>query len=134
MPFVHQTEPMPGIPAATLTSPANNTRVESSVLVQGTARNIVGDYRLWLIVYGYSSNRHYPQGGPVAVSSDSQWERTASLKSNGRYNVTVVAADQHATETLLQYRAASQSKADYPGLPSLPSGCMTLAAVTVVRT
>jgi hypothetical protein len=125
---------MPGIPAGTITSPAHNTRVESSVLVQGTAQNIAGEYRLWLMVYNYDSSRHYPQGGPVAVSSDGQWERTASFDSNGRYDVTAVAADQHANETLFQYRAASQSKMDYPGLRSLPPGCTTLAAVTVVRT
>lgn len=134
MPFVHQTEPMPGIPAATITSPGNNMQVESSVLVQGTAQNITGEYRLWLTVYDYNSNRHYPQGGPVAVSSEGKWHRAVSLESNGRHDVTAVAADQHANETLLQYRAASRSKADYPGLRGLPPGCTTLASVTVVRT
>jgi hypothetical protein len=126
---------MPGIPAATITTPTNNARVENSEFVKGTAHNIEGEqYFLWLTLYDYNANRHYPQDGPVAVSSDGQWEMTASFESSGRYDITALAADQNANEILSQYQAASQSRADYPGLPTLPSGCITLASVTVVRT
>jgi hypothetical protein len=134
MPIDHRTESMPGIPAATITTPTNNTRVENSVVVKGTAQNIGGDSWLWLTLYDYNANRHYPQDGPVAVSSDGQWEMTAFFESIGRYDITVVAADQNANETLLQYQAASLSRADFPGLPTLPSGCITLASATVSRT
>jgi hypothetical protein len=134
MPFVHQPEYIPGIPAATITSPTNNTRVENSAFVKGTAQNIGGQYWLWLVLYDYSANRHYPQDGPVSVSSDGQWEMTASFGSSGRYDITALAADQNASEILLQYQAASLSRADYPGLTALPSGCITLASVTVSRT
>ena len=135
MPFVHQPEYIPGIPAATITSPTNNTRVENSVVVKGTAQNIAeGQYWLWLVLYDYNANRHYPQDGPVAVSSNGQWEMTASFGSSGRYDITALAADQNANETLLLYQAASESSGDYSGLPALPSGCITLASVTVSRT
>ena len=134
MPFVHQPEYIPGIPAATITTPTNNTRVENSVFVKGTAQNIGGEYSLWLVLYDYNANRHYPQDGPVAISSNGQWEMTASFESSGRYDITALAADQNASEILLQYQAASLSRADYPGLPVLPSGCITLASVTVSRT
>jgi hypothetical protein len=134
MPIDHRTESMPGNPAATITTPTNNTRVENSVVVKGTAQNIGGDSWLWLTLYDYNANRHYPQDGPVAVSSDGQWEMTAFFESIGRYDITVVAADQNANETLLQYQAASLSRADFPGLPTLPSGCITLASATVSRT
>ena len=135
MPIDHRTESMPGIPAATITTPTNNARVENSEFVRGTAHNIEGEqYFLWLTLYDYNANRHYPQDGPVAVSSDGQWEMTASFESSGRYDITALAADQNANEILSQYQAASQSRADYPGLPTLPSGCITLASVTVVRT
>jgi hypothetical protein len=133
MPIDHRTESMPGIPAATITTPTNNTRVENSVVVKGTAQNIGGDSWLWLTLYDYNANRHYPQDGPVAVSSDGQWEMTAFFESIGRYDITVVAADQKANEILLRYQAASQSRADFPGLPTLLSGCITLASVTVSR-
>lgn len=134
MPFVHQPESVPGIPAATITTPTNNTRVENSVVVKGTAQNIGREYCLWLAVYDYNANRHYPQDGPVAVSSDGRWEVTASFESSGRYDITALAADQNANEILLQYQADSLSRADFPGLPALPSGCITLASVTVSRT
>jgi hypothetical protein len=134
MPFVHQSESIPGIPAATITTPTNNTRVENSVFVMGTAQNIGGDYHLWLTLYDYTANRHYPQDGPIAVSSNGQWEMTASFGSSGRYDITALAADQNANETLLLYQAASESSGDYSGLPALPSGCITLASVTVSRT
>jgi hypothetical protein len=133
MPIDHRTESMPGIPAATITTPTNNTRVEDSVVVKGTAQNIGGDYWLWLTLYDYNANRHYPQDGPVVVSSDGQWEMTTFFESIGRYDITAVAADQNANEILLQYQAASQSRADYQGLPGLPQGCITLASVTVSR-
>jgi hypothetical protein len=135
MPFVHQPEYIPGIPAATITTPTNNTRVENSVVVKGTAQNIAeGQYWLWLVLYDYNANRHYPQDGPVAVSSNGQWEMTASFGSSGRYDITALAADQNANETLLLYQAASESSGDYSGLPALLSGCITLASVTVSRT
>jgi hypothetical protein len=135
MPFVHQSEYIPGIPAATITTPTNNTRVENSAVVKGTAQNIAeGQYWLWLVLYDYNANRHYPQDGPVAVSSNGQWEMTASFGSSGRYDITALAADQNANETLLLYQAASESSGDYPGLPALPSGSITLASVTVSRT
>jgi hypothetical protein len=134
MPFVHQPEYIPGIPAATITTPTNNTRVENPVFVKGTAQNIEGEYSLWLVLYDYNANRHYPQDGPVAISSNGQWEMTASFESSGRYDITALAADQNASEILLQYQAASLSRADYPGLLALPSGCITLASVTVSRT
>jgi len=134
MPFVHQPEPMPGIPAATITAPNNNTRVENSVFVTGTAQNIGGEYNLWLVFYDYSANRHYPQEGPLAVSSNGQWEMTAFFESSGRYDITAVAADKNANESLLLYQAASESSGDYPGLPAIPSGCITLASITVSRT
>ena len=134
MSFVHQPESAPGIPAATITTPTNNTRVENSVVVQGTAQNIEGEYCLWLTLYDYNANRHYPQFGPVAVSSDGQWEMTASFGSSGRYDITALAADKNANEILLQYQADTLSRADFPGLHVLPSGCVTLASVTVVRT
>lgn len=134
MPFVHQPEYIPGIPAATITTPTNNTRVENSVFVTGTAQNIGGDYNLWLVLYDYSTNRHYPQDGPVALSSNGQWEMTTSFESSGRYDITALAADQNANESLLLYQAASESSGDYAGLPALPSGCITLASVTVSRT
>ena len=134
MPFVHQPDAMPGIPAATITTPTNDTRVEDSVVVKGTAQNIGGDYWLWITLYDYDTNRHYPQDGPLAISSDGQWETTASFESSGRYNITALAADQNASEILLQYQSASQSRAAYPGLSALPSGCITLASVTVSRT
>jgi hypothetical protein len=125
---------MPGIPAATITTPTNNTRVENSEFVKGTAHNIEGDqYHLWLVLFDYDAKRHYPQDGPVVVPSDGQWETTAFFESIGRYDITAVAADQNANEILLQYQAASQSRADYPGLPVLPPGCITLASVTVSR-
>jgi hypothetical protein len=108
--------------------------VENSVFVMGTAQNISGEYRLWLSLYDYKANRHCPQDGPVAVSSNGQWELTAFFESIGRYDITALAADKNANEILLQYQAASQSRADYLGLPTLPSGCITLASVTVSRT
>ncbi|MCJ7639389.1 MAG: hypothetical protein ACXWET_05765 [Halobacteriota archaeon] len=134
MPIDHRTESMPGIPAATITTPVNDTRVENSEFVKGTAHNIEGaQYYLWLVLYDYNANRHYPQDGPVVVSSDGQWEMTTFFESIGRYDITAVAADQNANEILLQYQAASQSRADYQGLPGLPQGCITLASVTVSR-
>jgi hypothetical protein len=103
---------MPGIPAATITTPVNDTRVENSEFVKGTAHNIEGaQYYLWLVLYDYNANRHYPQDGPVVVSSDGQWEMTTFFESIGRYDITAVAADQNANEILLQYQAASQSVA-----------------------
>ena len=112
----------PGIPPAILQPPTNNTRVEDSVVVKGTVQNIGGDYWLWITLYDYNANRHYPQDGPVAISSDGQWEMTASFESSGRYDITALAADQNANEILLQYQAASQSRADYQGLSAIPSG------------
>ncbi len=135
MPIDHRTEYIPGIPAATITTPTNNTRVENSVFVKGTAQNIGGgQYSLWLVLYDYNANRHYPQDGPVVVSSNGQWEMAASFGSSGRYDITALAADQNANDNLLLYQAASESSGDYPGLPALPSGCITLASVTVSRT
>ncbi len=134
MPIDHRTESMPGIPAATITTPANNTRVENSVVVKGTAQNIGGEYWLWVTVYDYEANRHYPQDGPVAVSSDGKWELAVSFESSRRHDITALAADKNANEILLQYQADSLSRADWPGLPALPSGCITLASVTVSRT
>ncbi len=126
---------MPGIPAATITTPVNDTRVENSVFVKGTAHNIEGEqYYLWLVLFDYNANRHYPQDGPIAVSSNGQWEMTASFGDSGRYDITALAADQNANEIFILYQAAGQSSGDYPGLPALPSGCITLASVTVVRT
>ena len=81
MPFVHQPESIPGIPAATITTPTNNKRVENSAFVMGTAQNIGGEYHLWLTLYDYTANRHYPQDGPIAVSSNGQWEMTVSFES-----------------------------------------------------
>jgi hypothetical protein len=134
MPIDHRTESLPGIPAAEITTPTNNTRVEISAFVKGTAHNIEGEqYYLWLVLYDYNANRQYPQDGPVVISSDGQWEITAFFESIGRYDITAVAADQNANEILLQYQAASLSRADFPGLPTLPSGCTTLASVTVSR-
>jgi hypothetical protein len=134
MPIDHRTQSMPGIPAATITTPISSSRVENSEFVKGTAHNIEGvQYHLWLVLYNYDAHRHYPQDGPVVVSSDGQWEITAFFESIGRYDITVVAADQNANDTLLQYQAASQSRADYQGLPALPLGCITLASVTVSR-
>jgi len=134
MPFVHQPEYIPGIPAATITTPTNNTRVENSVFIKGTAQNIGEEYSLWLVFYDYNANRHYPQDGPVAISINGQWEMTASFESSGRYDITALAADKNANDSLLLYQAASESSGDYPGLPALPSGCITLASVTVSRT
>lgn len=134
MPIDHRTESILGIPAATITTPTNNTRVEKSEFVKGTAHNFEGEqYYLWLVLYDYNANRHYPQDGPVGVSSDGQWEMTAFFESIGRYDITAVVADQNANEILLQYQSASQSRADYPGLSALPPGCITLASVTVSR-
>ena len=134
MPIDHQTEYLPGIPAATITTPVNDTRVEDSEFVKGTAHNIEGEqYYLWLVLYDYNANRHYPQDGPVIVSSDGQWKMNAFFESIGRYDITAVAADQNANEILLQYLTASLSRADCHGLPTLPSGCITLASVTVSR-
>jgi len=71
MPIDHRTESMPGIPAATITTPINITRVGDSVLVKGTAQNIGEEqYYLWLVLFDYNANRYYPQDGPVAVSSN----------------------------------------------------------------
>ncbi len=56
------------------------------------------------------------------------------FETSGRYDITALAADQNANEILLLYQAASESSGDYPGLPALPSGCVTLASVTVSRT
>jgi len=125
---------MSGIPAAEITTPVNDTRVENSVFVKGTAHNIEGEqYYLWLVLFDYNANRHYPQEGPVVVSSNGQWEMTASFGSSGRYDITALAADKNANEIFILYQAASESRADYPGLPALPSGCITLASVTVSR-
>jgi hypothetical protein len=135
MPIDHRTESLPGIPAATITTPVNDTRVEDSEFVKGTAHNIEGEqYYLWLVLYDYNANRHYPYHGPVVVSSDGQWEMTAFFGSSGRYDITALAADKNATEMFLLYQASSESSRDYAGLPVLPSGCITLASVTVVRT
>jgi hypothetical protein len=125
---------MPGIPAATITTPVNDTRVENSVFVKGAAHKIEGEqYYLWLVLFDYNANRHYPQDGPVVVSSDGQWELTAFFGSSGRYDITALAADKNANEILLAYQTVSQSRADYSGVPTLPSGCITLASVTVSR-
>jgi len=125
---------MPGIPAATITTPTNNTRVENSVLVKGTVHNIEGEqYYLWLVLLDYNANRHYPQEGPVVVSSNGQWEMTAFFGSSGRYDITALAADKNANENFSLYRATNEASGEYPGLPALPSGCITLASVTVSR-
>jgi hypothetical protein len=133
MPIDHRTEPMSGIPAAEITTPVKNTQVENSVFVKGTAHNIEGEQYLWLVLFDYNANRHYPQEGPVAISSNGQWEMTASFGESGRYDITALAADKNANEIFLLYRAASESSGDYPGLPALPAGCITLASVTVSR-
>ena len=133
MPFVHQPEPMPGIPAAAITSPTTNARVEDSVLVEGTAQNMGRDYWLWLVLFDYNTSRHYPHRGPITLSSNGQWEMTAFFGSSTRYDITVLAADKNANDNLLLYQAASESSGEFPGLSSLPAGCITLASVTVVR-
>ena len=126
---------MPGIPAAEITTPVTNIRVEDSVFVKGTAQNVGGEqYYLWLVLFDYNGNRHCPYHGPVVVSSDGQWEMTAFFGSSGRYDITALAADKNATEMFLLYQASSESSRDYVGLPIPPSGCITLASVTVVRT
>jgi hypothetical protein len=126
---------MSGIPAAEITTPVQDTRVENSVFVKGTAHKIEGEqYYLWLVLFDYNANRHYPQDGPVAIASNGQWEMTAFLGSNGRYDITALAADKNANEIFLLYRATNEASGEYPGLPALPSGCTTLASVTVVRT
>jgi len=126
---------MPGIPAGEITTPVTNTRVEDSVFVKGTAQNVGGEqYYLWLILFDYNANRHYPYHGPVVISSDGQWEMTAFFGGSGRYDITALAADKNAAEIFLLYQATSESSRDYAGLPVLPSGCVTLASVTVVRT
>src|SRR5674476_1339049 len=52
MPIDHRTESMPGIPAAIITTPTNNTRVENSEFVKGTAHNTEGEqYYLWPVSY-----------------------------------------------------------------------------------
>ncbi len=134
MPFAHQPEYIPGIPAATITTPTNNTRVENPVFVKGTAQNIGGEFYLWLVLYDYNASRYYPQDGPVVISSNGQWDMNVSFGSSGRYDITALAADKNANESLLLYQAASESIGDYPGLPALPSGYITLASVTVSRT
>jgi hypothetical protein len=134
MPFVHQPEPMPGIPTATITAPATNARVENSVFVTGTAHDVGGEYSFWLTLYDYDANRYYPQNGPVAVSSGGQWEMTVPFESRGRFDITALAADQNANEVLLLYEASSEPSGDYPGLAALPSGCIMLASVTVFAT
>jgi hypothetical protein len=53
--------------------------------------------------------------------------------NSGRYDITALAADQNANEIFLLYQTASESSGDYPGLPALPPGCITLASVTVSR-
>jgi hypothetical protein len=53
--------------------------------------------------------------------------------NSGRYDITALAADKNANEIFLLYQTASESSGDYPGLPALPSGCITLASVTVSR-
>jgi len=123
---------MPGIPAATITSPTTNARVKNSVLVEGTAQTVGVDYWLWLVLFDYDTSRHYPHRGPIAISSNGQWELTAFFGSSGRYDITVVAADKNANENLSLYQAASESSGEFLGLPNLPSGCITLASVTVV--
>jgi hypothetical protein len=126
---------MSGIPAAEITTPVNDTRVENSVFVTGTAHNIEGEqYYLWLVLFDYNANRHYPQEGPIAVSSNGQWEMTVFFSSSGRYDITALAADKNANEIFILYQAASETSGDHPGLPALPSGCITLASVTVSRT
>jgi hypothetical protein len=96
MPFVHQPEYIPEIPAATIATPTNNTRVENSVVVKGTAHIVGGQFYLWLALYDYDANRHYPYHGPVAVSSSGQWEMTVFFGSSGRYDITALAT-QSAT-------------------------------------
>jgi hypothetical protein len=59
---------------------------------------------------------------------------TTFFGSSGRYDITALAADKNATEMFLLYQASSESSRDYAGLPVLPSGCITLVSVTVVRT
>jgi hypothetical protein len=59
---------------------------------------------------------------------------TAIFGSSGRYDIAALAADKKANEILLVYQAAGESSGDYPGLPAIPSGCIMLATVTVLRT
>ena len=135
MPIDHRTESMPGLPAAEITTPATNTQVENSIFVKGTAQNVGGEqYYLWLVLFDYNANRHYPYHGPVVVSSDGLWEMTAFFGSSGRYDITALAADKNANEVFLLYQATSESSGDSPGLPAIPSGCVMLASVTVLRT
>ena len=76
--------------------------VENSVFVKGTAYNIEGEqYYLWLVLFDYNANRHYPYHGPVVVSSDGQWEMTTFFGNSGRYDITALAADKNANEIFL---------------------------------
>ena len=44
------------------------------------------------------------------------------------FHGNVRAADKNANEIFLLYRATNEASGDYPGLPALPSGCITLAS------
>jgi hypothetical protein len=123
-----------------ITSPSNDSTVNQSATIQGTAQGLANNQTLWIVVVPESATRtiYYPVDAPITVQSDGTWSKLANVGSSqdvGKpFDILVVQANQSANTTFANYIATGKSTGNYPGLPSLPGGATVVANVTETRT
>ncbi len=116
---------------ATITSPPENSTVNSTVAVSGKAQLSSG-YTLWIMPYDGISGKYYPQGAPVAIH-DASWSSSVSLGNaipvGQKFLIQAVIADKNANAAL-NSNASSGQKA---GITKLPAGAQAVESITVTR-
>ena len=124
-------------PEINITYPSNTTSVNTQEIVNGTAKNIPSEHKVWILVHPLATTKLYPQHGNVNIINE-KWSIQAELggKENvgETFEIIAVLANENAHEELTNYINTGRNTDSWPGIDNIPDGADVYDEVTVTRT
>ncbi|HEX8138348.1 MAG TPA: hypothetical protein VF544_12220 [Pyrinomonadaceae bacterium] len=117
--------------------PLEDSKVEQTEMVRGTAQNIPNGQVLWIVVFVPKVGRYYPQNNPADIQANGDWSSVTYLGVAAdvglKFDLIAVLADNQAQSAFKKYLIDARDKNNYPGLANVPNGATIYDRVSVIR-
>lgn len=123
-------------PRAAIETPRNESRVARTEPLRGHSRGLPSNSELWAVVSAMSRERYHPQGAPLEVTPEGNFEGKVYIglpESTGTYRLQLMLVDARDGRRFSGYVATANETQVYDGLPGVPRSAMILDQISVTR-
>lgn len=113
--------------------PNKDSQVSINEVVKGISTNVPNSKMIWIIVYSFSSQKHFPNQSPAQIDKNGNWSSRVSIGSTEDYGRNFYVS-AYLTDGIGRNELEKElSKLEFAGLERLPSNIQLYHRISVYR-